>query len=702
MASRILAGRLLPLFDLQTLQEAPQHSVWVYAAVYRIAASLARVKPRIVERETEHEASGPSVDRVKAVLRRINDHQGWYGFAFAHMIHKKLDGESFIEKARNRAGETNRLFVLNPAGMRPIPGRDRLYARFEYDVAGDTIQFPVEDIIPIVNYNPRSPWRGMSPTAPVRREVSADINSLIFLSSLVKNMGRPGGILQPREGEFIGEEEFSALELEIRKQIQGVQNAGDLLVMPSGFEYKQEGFSLEEMKLLEARRFSRIAVAAAYGASPLMMNDSDAATYNNTENQQRAFWDHEGVPELIQLFEALNEFWIHPEIDDDIELIPDMRAIAAIIDSEESRSNRASRLFQGGQLTMNEARELVGKEPIDGGDVFAVPSNLQLVTREQLAAGELPSFGGSSAGGIGGFQAEAAKARRDADARAMREFHEHAIRQAERRVTRKMIGVFRQQAARIADRLRKVGKPSEEIIATVYDADQEALAIFRALVPTMSAVIEEASTGALVRMGAERRSGAIWTAKDDAPLVPELAGAFDLGNPRILDYLRRDFFEKIKDITEETRRAVAKAVADGLAAGEAANQIALRIEDSTAFSEFRSNRVARTETNGAFNLGTSEAFRAAGTPRRSWLTAGWGDIRDSHRELESRTQQEPIALDALFEMRDARGVVGLRWPADTQAPGWASVHCRCSQVPEQDEQRAYYAARCREALWTRN
>ena len=708
LSQRLLSGRLMPLFDLKVLQEAPQHSVWVYAAVYRIAASLARIKPRIVGRDTDVDAKGPDADRVRKVLQRVNDHQTWYTFAFAAMIHKKLDGEVWIEKARNKLGETNRLYVLNPDGMRPIAGRERLYERFEYDVAGSVVHYSVDDIIPIINYNPRSPWRGLSPTAPVRREINTDLNAQVFLLSLLQNMGRPGGVLQPREGEFVGEEEFKALADEIRLQIQGVKKAGDMLVMPSGFEYKQEGFTLEELKLVELRKWARTGIAASYGASPLMMNDGDASTYNNTENQQKAFWDHEGVPELTHLFDSLNEFWVHTEISDEIEIVPDMRAIAAIIDSEQTRTERASKLFINGQLTMNESREIVGKEPVEGGDVFAIPANLQLVTLEQLAAGDLPKIGAAAAG-FGGEQTGAAHAHAEErketeDNRALREFHALALREAEAKLARKISIALRAQAGRVAQKMRDADSASPELVALTFNVEREAMAMFRDLLPSVAAVIRDASTSALVRLGGEQRTSTIWTAKADASLPPEMFGDFDMGNPRILEYLQRDFFDKIKNVTEATRAEIARLVEEGLDQGESADMIAVRLVKATAFSEMRAQRIAQTEVNGALNLGAKEAFRAAGTALRSWLSTGFGNVRESHSAVEAETKANPIKLDDLFLLIDhERGESAeLRWPSDTAAPGWASIRCHCTQVPEQEEQRAYYAHSCKGQLWRLN
>lgn len=119
-------------------------------------------------------------------------------------------------------------------------------------------------------------------------------------------------------------------------------------------------------------------------------------------------------------------------------------------------------------------------------------------------------------------------------------------------------------------------------------------------------------------------------------------------------------------IDESTRDLLRGYVRDAIDAGDSAQELATRIENSFAFSENRAITIARTEIAKADSEGAIAGWKSTGLVKaKSWLTVGDDKVSDPCRANE------------------AKGVVDLEWDygdgvkAPPQHP-----NCRCTLLPE--------------------
>jgi SPP1 gp7 family putative phage head morphogenesis protein len=89
------------------------------------------------------------------------------------------------------------------------------------------------------------------------------------------------------------------------------------------------------------------------------------------------------------------------------------------------------------------------------------------------------------------------------------------------------------------------------------------------------------------------------------PLRTSKAGFID----KVLDLVRRSAGLRITGINQTTRDTVARLVAQGVEEGLSPADLADRIRDSGAFSESRSETIARTETGTVYNQAHIETYR---------------------------------------------------------------------------------------------
>lgn len=116
--------------------------------------------------------------------------------------------------------------------------------------------------------------------------------------------------------------------------------------------------------------------------------------------------------------------------------------------------------------------------------------------------------------------------------------------------------------------------------------------------------------------------------------------AFNLLNPRVVNFLAEQSSTRITRINEVTRSRIRRQLTQGVTEGESVQDIGRRVRGF-----FRKNagaralQIARTEVLGASNFGSLEGMRQSGVvDDKRWLTTLDGEARDTHIDLHGQVR----------------------------------------------------------------
>jgi len=87
--------------------------------------------------------------------------------------------------------------------------------------------------------------------------------------------------------------------------------------------------------------------------------------------------------------------------------------------------------------------------------------------------------------------------------------------------------------------------------------------------------------------------------------------------------------------------------------------------------------IARTETAGAVTQGRFDGFKAAGVGYKSWLSARSGEVRQAHKDADSKYATHPIPMNEPFVV----GGEKMMHPGDRAASAGNVINCRCCLLP---------------------
>ena len=198
---------------------------------------------------------------------------------------KLLHGDTFIEIVRSRAGDVRALVPLHPNRVEPIATPDGM--RLVYRVKPDpTIQAPdnqalaertldQDDMLHVPGFGFNG-VRGMSPLRhALRMSGGVAANAQQFSSKFLENAARPEMALMTKNQ--LTDYQYARLQAWLA-QHQGPNNAGRPMLLEGGLEVKTLTMPMEEMQLLETRRFQVEEIARVYGVPPFMIGHTDKTT----------------------------------------------------------------------------------------------------------------------------------------------------------------------------------------------------------------------------------------------------------------------------------------------------------------------------------------------------------------------------------------------------------------------------------------
>lgn len=258
----------------------------VYGCVNLIAGAISALPIHIYRRD----ATGDLTREINSPLWWILNEEfaarwpaasGWSFGAGAKLLH----GDSFIEIKRSPNGTIRSLVPLHPNRVKPIATPDG--ERLVYQVLPDpTIQNPNADALRkrVIDQDdmlhvPGFGFNGLRGLSPLRHALrmtgGVAVNAQQFSAKFLENSARPEFALKAK-GELT-DEQFARLQDFISAHT-GPKNAGRPMLLEGGLDVQLLTMPMEEMQLLETRRFQVEEIARVYGVPPFMIGHTDKTT----------------------------------------------------------------------------------------------------------------------------------------------------------------------------------------------------------------------------------------------------------------------------------------------------------------------------------------------------------------------------------------------------------------------------------------
>lgn len=649
-------------YSYLTAADDYERHTWVHKAVKVISDNLSTL-PLSVKRD------GKPLDghALLALFASVNDTLSSGDLWQQWTTDMLLGGESGFELIRNGRGAYLEVWPRQPHTiyLKPDAARRRYFKVAEYRLDDGTHEpwtLPPEEFIHFKFYNPRNPWRGLSPIAAVRMGILIDQYAQAWSWMFFRKGARPDYAVIAPSGVTATEREN--LEIMLEQKFGGVGRAHRPIVLEQGVtDVKPLDFRPKDMEWLSQREFSRDEIAAIFGVPDEIMGFGKD-TYENFDTAHRVLWTLTIRPLARYRDTALTEFFRRVgQLKDNEAIESDFSGVSALQPDFGAQVTQATALFNMGvPFNTIDERLRLGIGPIPGGERGYLPLVL------------VPLFAPRPTGP----QAEAARSKGvefgSAEHERLWQAFVKRTRSDEERLGAVVAGLFRRQQDEVVARLESGGKARKgagDVADDPFDRGEWEGEFGEAARPELQRIVKRAGQMAL----------------DD--LLGGVGVAFDVLDPRVVAFLSAREQRFAQSVNETTWQTLRDSLNAGIEDGETIRQLAERVEQVMG-DRIRSSgeTIARTEVIGASNGGTLEAWRQSEVVEgKSWLSALDERVRPTHVEAHGQT----VGLDDDFQVGAGNG------PAPGQI-GLAEedINCRCTLtavVSERAVRRALTAQR---------
>ena len=343
-------------------------------------ANLIRKNAMVELKETE----------LHKLLERPNAAQSYASWISELIAFGKLTGNRYIygiapETGMNQ-GKYKELYVMPSQIMEIVSGgimQPVQKYRIEYQGAYD---IPAEDVCHIKDFNPYydgtgSHLYGQSPLRAGLRSLTTNNEAVQTGVKYLQNQ-TARGILTSDEGD-LNEVQAQQLKDKFRKNFQGSDNAGDVIITPKKLSWVNFGLNASDVSLIQQYNASIKDLCNIYAVPVQLLNNTESATYNNMKEAKKALYQNCVIPELNKIRDELNR-WLVPKFGEKLFIDFDYSAIPELQEENEKVVDQLSKAWW---VTPNEKRSVMNygvDEENVALDNYYIPANLLPIETNEM------------------------------------------------------------------------------------------------------------------------------------------------------------------------------------------------------------------------------------------------------------------------------------------------------------------------------
>ena len=337
-----------------------------------------------------------------SLMDRPNPMQSYSEFFNALYGFLLLSGNAYVLKVGAEGGLPRELHLLRPDRIVIKGGTSQFPDRYDYMINGRVKESYLVDqdtgfsqLKHIKLWNPMDDFYGCSPLTAAAVEVDQHNLASKHNINLLNNGARPSGavIFKPKDDAGfavnLNETQRQQLLTDLNNRFTGSGNAGRPMLLEGDFDWKEMGLSPKDMDFINLKHMSATDIALCFGVPSQLVGVPDAQTYANVAEARLALYEETIIPHIRLIESDFNE-WLVPQFDERLELSFDTESIPALAERKRKTYENIVSAVNAGIMTRNEAREIIGLNPIDGGDDIYINAALFPLGSESPPSPDVP------------------------------------------------------------------------------------------------------------------------------------------------------------------------------------------------------------------------------------------------------------------------------------------------------------------------
>jgi len=690
---------------------------WVWICVNKIIDVSKSIQMMLATGDDKIVESGPVYDflfnnKELPFSKLISETVGYYSlFREVYWIFSEKNGVS-----------PTKLLVVGPDQCKPEIVYGAVVGYKLHLPGGNIIPLFLEDVWPIMNFNPDIKYHGSGPTEAGQISISSNYQAGLFNEATLGNGARLSTLLTMPAGTKLNDDEKRALKGEFENTHKGARNAGKTFLATGGLDVKQLSQSMVDMQMMDLRKFDASTICALFGVPTEIVSLNSETQYAHGPATQRfilytiepilnfiaqhltlgiiwnfRFKEHTGVNIKESKYYCGTQVALRQKVsyrNTKIKAIQAGQNLFAYFDTDshpaiqEMQREKAEKVMKYTTygVPLNQVIDAYDL-PFDttkipwGDDYFISPALVPArwiidMGPEGMINPPLPEGGTEgppSTEPAKDFKELETEDEKDNEARKLRIWNNWTKSWAgiEKEYTEAMRKFFLRQQREILDKLATALPESKAIEKAEADDEVVARVVF-------DLKKEDGKIRAINQIFFDKASElGIRQAAAEAGIIGEALTQFVESTKRNAAIRRALIVQsrKIESINRTTQDMLARQLREGLNAGEGLPDLTNRVKQVLGSNRTRAQSIARTQTGGAVSSGRHVGMKEAGVEYKIWLDAHDNNVRETHK-VAGKTYAKGIPINEPF-------VVGgdfLMHPGDPAGSPANVINCRCVEL----------------------
>lgn len=299
------------------------------------------------------------------VLDQVNPWHNGYELTVLRMLDLQIAGNSYLHPVLSDIDVPAELWRLPPQWMRIVPSATNYIDRYEFGNTVSPLPFRPAEVMHFRNPNPDDLFYGRGWYEAAWKAVALHDAKRTMDLAKFQNMARPDYLLAVKSG--MKPEALDQFAEKVNAKHRGPGNAGKFLTITGDVAATPLNWNVEEVGT-PTRVIEEISAVSGVPVAMLLSNDPTRASSQTA----RVGWYRNTIRPYCRLDEEkLNEKWL-PMFDGGDEMFLAYDHVS--FEDEQAEAKRVAGLVAGGVLFVNEGRQELGYEPVEGGNVLYPPS----------------------------------------------------------------------------------------------------------------------------------------------------------------------------------------------------------------------------------------------------------------------------------------------------------------------------------------
>lgn len=290
----LAAQEVAAFFDLNSeeiMERSNLNSATYYACMLIRCNAIAKLPIKVKQDTKEGKIDKTEHPLYRLLKNRPNLFMTPHDLKWATEFYRLHYGNAFWAMGMKK-GKINAIYLLDSTAMEIIIDdagilnkQNMVYYLYSDPKKGQII-YTSDEIVHFKNF-PTNGIEGIS----ISKYITDLIQSEKYSTKMLKEKYK-SGMMQPIVVEYTGEFDNKKIDL-IRKKFQrlgGITNAGKVLPIPAEFKAKELNTSLVNNQFFELQGLNAKQIANTFGVKSFQLNDTGKSTYNNIEQQNKAFY----------------------------------------------------------------------------------------------------------------------------------------------------------------------------------------------------------------------------------------------------------------------------------------------------------------------------------------------------------------------------------------------------------------------------